>query len=157
MNTSTSGYAFKVGETAIFPGCVRSEITRVHEAYGSVLVTDADGFAWKEGDVSPLPEGATERIEAADIDLTAAYDALKSHPKMPKAATDQLAWQSLMLSLFAGVTDALGELLDAKLDAKTINPTRAARIRSEAATLQATAERNVQLALRKALRMARSH
>lgn len=98
-----------------------------------------------------------ERVTVADERLVAAYDALKSHPKMPKAATDQPAWQSQMLRLFAGVTDALGELLDAKLDAKAINPTRAARIRSEAISLRDTAERNVQAALRKALRMARSH
>lgn len=98
-----------------------------------------------------------KRMAAADERLVSAYDALKAHPKMPQNASEKLTWQSVMLGLFAGVTDALSELLDAKLDAKAINPTRAARIRSEAAALQATAELNVQAALRKALRMARGN
>lgn len=96
------------------------------------------------------------RAAAADERLTNAYEALLNHPDLATAPAE-LSWQARMLHLFNGVADALRELVDAKVDAKTMSPVRAERIRAEADALQRAAETNVQAALRKAVRMAHSH
>lgn len=95
------------------------------------------------------------RVQAADDRLTDAYDRLRCE-RMPRRASDRLVWQSTMLGLFRQVKDALLEYVDARVDAKSMKPERAAQLRAEAQQLQEDAERNVQAALRKVLRVARA-
>ena len=98
---------------------------------------------------------AEDSIPGLDRRLARAYDALTNHPKMPRAAADQAAWQAAMLRLFSEVTDALVALVDAKAMTGRMSRSRAASIRTEASQLQREAKVNVVAALRRAVRVAR--
>lgn len=94
------------------------------------------------------------RIQAADARLVKAYAALKTSTA-PKSRSGQIAWQSQMIGLFTEVRDALVELCDAKVDAKTMKPAIAEALRAQANRVLLDAESNVSRAARQIRALAR--
>lgn len=94
------------------------------------------------------------RIQAADARLVKAYAALKTSTA-PKSRSGQIAWQSQMIGLFTEVRDALVELCDAKVDAKTMKPAIAEALRAQANRVLLDAERNASRAARQIRALAR--
>jgi hypothetical protein len=156
---------FQIGDTAIFPGNVRSTVTRIHQAHGYTWITDSEGFATDAGMVHPIPEGADEHIRAADAALEAAHATLRTKGRTRPGTRrtgltpipETLTWSAEALELYTATTAALIELVDAKEAAGRMSKGRANELRSKARAEQAKAQQLHDEAMTQSLRTVRGY
>lgn len=158
------GSKILVSDIAAKSGAIDDDVRALDAQWQRMIRIDDDGSCYVDAANQSYLHGAlyatadrrkSARIQTADARLVETYGTLKA-ATAPKSRAGQAAWQAQMVTLFTEARDALVELVDAKVDAKAMQPAIAEALRTQAARVLRDAERNATRTLRQLRALSRA-